>query len=255
MNPSPFLSARFARNGPGLRSRAFTLVELLVVVAAVGALIAISSMVFSRVATAGNAAKCASNMRQIGAAIALFNNDNDGRFPRSAHDTSRLDRTWIFTLAPYLDNVDEVRVCPSDPHRRERLANNGTSYLLNEYVCVAGPEGILNARFLPRPSQTITMFVASDRKGTAQSEDHTHSRNWFKGSVGVDRVAGNWDAVTSDIEPDRHGGDPRDQTHAHGAANYLYADGHVTSIDGVTLKKWVTEGLNFAVPPGQQPAN
>ena len=40
----------------------------------------------------------------------------------------------MFTLAPYLENVDEIRICPDDPQGDERLALRGTSYVVNDYI-------------------------------------------------------------------------------------------------------------------------
>ncbi len=39
--------------------------------------------------------------------------------------------------------VDSVRICPEDPYSKERIADGGTSYILNEYICVPGPDEAL----------------------------------------------------------------------------------------------------------------
>jgi len=56
------------------RSRAFTLVELLVVIGIIAVLLAILLPVMSRVRERGRAIKCANNMRQIYAACILYSN-------------------------------------------------------------------------------------------------------------------------------------------------------------------------------------
>ncbi len=63
---------------------AFTLVELLVVIGIIAVLIGIlmPSLVKSR--AAANRAVCLSNIRQLGTAILMYCNDNDGWFPTSA---------------------------------------------------------------------------------------------------------------------------------------------------------------------------
>ena len=48
-------------------------------------------------------------------------------------------------------------------------------------------------------SRTIMVFTASDSKGTATTEDHTHSRNWFKPPTNR-----TWSQILSDIQPDRN---------------------------------------------------
>ena len=61
--------------------RAFTLVELLVVISVVAILAALLLPALSRVLEAGRGTACLSNLRQIGAGIAAFAADNDGKIP------------------------------------------------------------------------------------------------------------------------------------------------------------------------------
>ena len=58
-----------------------------------------------------------------------------------------------------------------------------------------------------------------------------------------------WNAVLSDIQPDRHCGGTPASDHASGPANYLFADSHVVAVKGATLKKRIEAGDNFAQPP------
>ena len=43
-------------------------------------------------------------------------------------------RSWIYTLKPYLEGVDEIRICPEDPKGDRRLRDDSTSYVLNDYI-------------------------------------------------------------------------------------------------------------------------
>ena len=70
------------------------------------------------------------------------------------------------------------------------------------------------------------------------SADHTHSRGWGRG----------WKAVVAEIAPDLHG-TRKAADHSEGSANYLFADGHVSSIRAAVLKQRVDAGENFAQPP------
>ena len=178
----------------------------------------------------------------------MFSNTSNGYFPKSSHGTSRLESSWIYTLAPFMEDVDQVRICPEDPRGEERLADRGTSYVLNEYICVPGPDQALNLHNLKGATRTIIVFTASDRTGVGTSEDHTHSRNWFR--TPLNRA---WNRVVADIQPDRFGGAPvtaPPAKHATGYANYLFADGHVQLIPGQQVKRWADEGTNFALPGG-----
>lgn len=105
-------------------------------IAIIGVLAALLVPALRGVQQSAHQAKCASSMRQIGQAIALFAQDNNGQFPLTTHTVMQIEDSWIYTLAPYLGDVDEVRICPADPHGEERLRANLTSYILNEFVAV-----------------------------------------------------------------------------------------------------------------------
>lgn len=222
------------------RSEAFTLVELLVVIAIIGILVSLLLPAVQAARVASRRTQCINNLRQIG--IALTRHSDDwGSFPTSSHNTSQLHKTWIYTLGPYLENVDQIRICPEDPLAKERLAGKGTSYVLNEYICVEGPDAALSLAHMRATSRTITVFTISDYKGTTTADDHTHSRNWFK------PTGNNWGRILADIQPDRFYGS-KNPPHTSGSSNYLYADGHVTTIAASQLHQWAEEGFNFALP-------
>ncbi len=93
---------------------AFTLLELLVVLAAIGFLAALLLPVLNRAKEAGRTAACVSNLRQLGLASAVYSLDQNERFP--------FFRDWLYTtpgdltsgrLFPYVRNK-AVYLCPTD---------------------------------------------------------------------------------------------------------------------------------------------
>jgi prepilin-type N-terminal cleavage/methylation domain-containing protein len=78
------IGRRSARR-PAARASGFTLVELLVVIGIIAILIAILVPVLSKARAAANRAVCLSNIRQLGAGVLMYCNDNKGWFPTCAY--------------------------------------------------------------------------------------------------------------------------------------------------------------------------
>ncbi|NBB78650.1 MAG: prepilin-type N-terminal cleavage/methylation domain-containing protein, partial [Verrucomicrobia bacterium] len=113
----------------------FTLIELLVVIATIALLGAILVPSLRSARLSAQQAQCASNLRQLGAALLLYASTNNNQLPETSH-TAAVGQSWIYTLDEYLGNSDEVRICPVDPKGDERLAAGGTSYILNSFLFV-----------------------------------------------------------------------------------------------------------------------
>jgi prepilin-type N-terminal cleavage/methylation domain-containing protein/prepilin-type processing-associated H-X9-DG protein len=96
----------------------FTLIELLVVIAIIAILAAILFPVFARAREQARRSVCKSNMKQIGLAMAMYQQDYDQMFPpgglKSWEATKKTDRNLLAVqLQPYAKN-DGVFHCPSD---------------------------------------------------------------------------------------------------------------------------------------------
>ena len=231
--------------------KGFTLIELLVVIAVIAIL---AGLMLPALALAKNKTKqihCLSNMQQIGLGLILYSEDFDGVLPPTAHLSLRPENIWINTLAPYVGDVNEIRFCESDPKKELKAKNNGTSYILNEFMTVPKMdpfgkiiEPLPKLEQLKDTSATCLLFEASEKYGVSIYNDHTHARVW---------LVGGWNSFINDTQPDRHRLGNAAKDHSSGKANYLFADGHVKSVDASVLKSMFEAGINPASPSKFRP--
>jgi prepilin-type processing-associated H-X9-DG protein len=232
------------------------LIELLVVIAIVIILGAMTLSGVIRVRQAAERVKCVSNLRQIGIALTAYTLEHRGKFPQTTHTAGmQYQQSWIFTLKPYLEEkgvqISQVRICPADPRKEERLqqteeARISSSYVLNDYVSVPGPDSINNLDTMPSPSRTITVFIGSDELPLSVFNDHVHARQWFRPPSNL-----TWNRFLHEVQADRFGGlgvTAKPEHRTIGSANYLFADGHVETISAAEMKRRCDEGENFANP-------
>lgn len=115
--------------------RAFTLIELLVVIAIIAILAAILFPVFAQAREKARQTSCVSNMKQLGTAAQMYNQDYDGLYvpPYKYQGTASCANLdwWDDLLQPYTKNR-QISVCPSRKFTvgceatRNKWANNGT---------------------------------------------------------------------------------------------------------------------------------
>ncbi len=152
--------------------RAFTLVELLVVIGIIAVLIAILLPVLGKVKEQGNRIKCASNLRQLGTSTMMYLDDNKQFYPWPAVGVAPED--WIYwhagrdrnqgRLVKYQGRVfnENLYRCPSDQNWAKRPYPY--SYTIN-YRVSGWKDGGIPAVKLPRiirPADKILYIDESD---------------------------------------------------------------------------------------------
>lgn len=258
---APRKSPAFARR----QRLAFTLVELLTVVAIIGVLAAIVIGSVSKIRDSARRSQCSSNLRQLGAAFNLYAADNRGVYPAPRLITeSQMPAPYTKTnpppwANPSLDNwqaevsryvvrdqsVGAIKAndastniahCPSydllfsDPNMLKSTVYRSAGYGMNVNINVGGSN--LNTNFGATDAGGKTISVPGiSRRFPAAAVNHP-AKTVLAGDssdyhLGFDTVT--WTVVTGD--PGKPDGYVSGAPYRHGsAANYLYVDGHIASL-------------------------
>lgn len=146
------------------RRAAFTLIELLIVIAIISILAAILFPVFSRARENARRTSCASNMKQISLGLMQYMQDYDEMYPRHIQDATvpSANRVyWNAFIQPYVKST-QIFNCPNRTETAivwNGAANDNTiaygmNYWLNSYYYPAGSPGLRLAA-IQNPAQTV----------------------------------------------------------------------------------------------------
>jgi prepilin-type N-terminal cleavage/methylation domain-containing protein/prepilin-type processing-associated H-X9-DG protein len=193
-------------------SRAFTLIEVIVVLAIIVIMMAMVYPAFTTISERAKATKDMSNLRQIGIATQTYLNDSDGVLPGSIIPTV----TWMSQLRPKYMSVWAIFQSPFDKRPRSEAGNDATpvSYGINAKVYVNNVP--ISATRISKPTAFILFAPAQDNSTTVAFQG--------AGTTAAPGVSllGNSNVVTS-----TPGGAPIGGTHgSRRQINALFADLH-----------------------------
>jgi type II secretory pathway pseudopilin PulG len=211
--------------------RAFSLVELLVVIGIIILLISLLMPVLSKARAQANYVKCQSNLHQICVAMVIYANSYRGwMFPPDAGLDVPINQRWFLPVlnvrTPSDPNSDDpkdwtppIMLCPSD----DPEPTNYHSYLVNNHLI----EHHLTFSSKAPAGMTTSRVVV-------MGEKITNATNYY-----VEILNGN-STYDAQVEKYRHG--------IKVGSNYLYLDTHVDS-DGPTTTIYGADPWDFPDTP------
>lgn len=221
---------------------AFTLLELLIVIAVIAIVAAILFPVFAHARAKARQAACLSNERQIWMAVAMYANDNDETLPfwQAAFLTSPATQNttkglWKSAVEPYIKGGEAAGIpepesgvwqCPSSGAWRDGLDSNLPPISRASTASYGMSMFIAYDFFDPKPKPPVTRY----RPGLPLAALRSPANTVFMGEGGM---AGRIDSPVQerwmDFERRYHADNvqnwERRDVH-NGGSNYLFCDGH-----------------------------
>jgi len=169
------------------RQQAFTLIELLTVIAVIATLAAILIPAVSKVRLSANSTKSLSNLKQIGSLANLHASENGGRLP--ATGGGEWDDFYIKVLypvsegRPYSENLEDAPINGTIYHSPLDEAPNGLSYAVNQYHKVTDadptsePAKLQGRRYLTIQEPAKMIYMADSNDASQLTEDSFAYRN------------------------------------------------------------------------------
>lgn len=232
-------------NGPRRSAAAFTLIELLTVIAIIGILAAILIPTVGAVREKAKSAKCVSNLRQWGTAVISYANDSRGNYAiqerYKTNEGTEGNWYWYQFLRPmvygkYLGAVENgMGMCPSQETKPGASSIDSAGYML------ARPS--LDIGTAPLNTMTIPLFKIRNPSKFVLMTERAYKAD-------LSPVTGStFESPQLSNAPESARENAKGFTRHSGKLNTLWADGHVskTSYVGDGANSWneKSDGTNI----------
>lgn len=212
--------------------RAFTLVELLVVIGIISVLIGILVPALSKARQSAQRTQCLSHLRSLAIAQAIYAVEQKNSLI-VAGDASE-QGSWIGHLQPY-SKAPLVRKCPADQsiyYETPLLGSSTppqyrtTSYGINNYVSPThAPTGTKPPKRITqvKHSSRVIQFAELAEDGSYAGADHLHVQEFY--NIAIPQLT--YGLIQTQMPLGRHGGR---RMHPSAVLNYSFIDGHAESL-------------------------
>ena len=143
---------------PTSRSRAFSVIELLAVIAIITVLAAILIPLLSKFRTQARLTQSLSNLHQIHSAVGLYSNDHNNRLPHQLGGPSVRVYLLQDTIDEYLPFKDKAWICPIVENDGRTFPQNPDlrgRYYFNWYLAKSDPNRAISLYSVQQPSEAM----------------------------------------------------------------------------------------------------
>jgi prepilin-type N-terminal cleavage/methylation domain-containing protein/prepilin-type processing-associated H-X9-DG protein len=212
--------------------KAFTLVELLVVIGIIAVLMGVLLPALSKARASASRAQCLSNVRNLCLAQAMYANQNRNQLVAADEGSYNIQGSWIGALETIF-RQPLARRCPSDRSLyfetplpgSNPVAYRTTSYAINNYVSPThappGVDPVYKITQVPH-SASVIQFVELAESGSYAGSDHVHVQDFYF-VVAPQLTVG---SISQQMPLGRHGG----KADWSAMLNYGFLDGHAETL-------------------------